>query len=201
VQTWKTIEEEARALKLASFADPASPPGALLMRFRSRETGEDVGLQARIDLKSGAAQVGRGEVEHVRPTLDTARMKVDLGAAWKQTVQLVQENGSLRPDLPRSVASPRDRQVQVEDRESISGKFKGIAASANPERMIVSVASLNPPGTDRVSVPKETLAQLPDSLREGSPIKITYSAQKGVELRASREKEKSSSGRELGLSF
>jgi len=162
-----------------------------------------VGLQAKVDLKSGSAQIGRArDLEQVRPTLDTSRMKADLGAAWRQTVNLAQENGSVRPDLPRSVASPRDRQVQVEDRESISGKFKGIAASANPDRMLVSVASVNPPGIDRVSVPKETLSQLPESLREGSPIKITYSAQKGVELRASREKERSGpSGRELGLSL
>ena len=179
-QTWNNLQGEARSRRLLAFVDAASPPGSMDVRFRSAQSGEDVGLLSRVDLKTGAAKTSRAaDIDTAASTLDTARQRAELGNGWKQTVMLAHENALLRPDLPHVEPAARSQITQVEDRRTMTGRFVGVSVSINPDRMLVHIARDG--GEDRVSIPRDAISRIPADLSAGSSVKITYeSAVRGV---------------------
>ncbi|ODU95486.1 MAG: hypothetical protein ABT24_12105 [Thiomonas sp. SCN 64-16] len=195
-QTWKNLEEEARSRKMLMFAAQQSPTGTLQAHYRSAQTGEELGLVSRIDLQTGAARTAREkDIASAAPTLDTARQRADLGVQWRKTVELAAENADLRPDLPRAPQAQTSRLVSLDDRPSVTGKFEGIAPSSNPDRMLIV---LRGPVQERVSVPKDVLTQIPESMRPGTPMALAKSPEKVLRVRVVREK--GGADREIGLS-
>lgn len=99
-----------------------------------------------------------------------------------------------RPDLPGAPQTgldprlvPAIQQRSIEDEKQVTGRFQGVTEDDRPGRVTIHVLRAGCPL--RVDVPSQALAQVPEALAPGEPIKLKFDAKRGVEIEAGRQQQ------------